>query len=62
MTDFGEVEALGIIAARHELLAANETLSPACRERNRELAKQYRIAQENELIRLADAAATMEVA
>jgi len=62
MNDFSEVDALGHIAARHELLAANDTLSPACRERNRELAKQYRLAQESELIRLADIAATMEVA
>jgi len=60
MNLFFEVEALGVIAARYEVLAANETLSLSCRERNRELAKEYRQAQEDELIRLANQA--LEVA
>ena len=52
MDDLILVESLGKIAAKFELLAARETLSPACRERNRELAKQYRNAQLDELVRL----------
>lgn len=62
MKNFDEVESLGKIASKFELLAANETLSPACRERNKELARQYRKAQENELIRLANVASVTEAA
>ena len=55
MNPFSEAESLGKIAATFELLAANDTLSPACRERNRELSRQFRQAQEDELIRLEKA-------
>lgn len=62
MENFDEVDSLGKIASKFELLAANDTLSPGCRERNRELARQYRKAQEDELIRLANEAKVTEAA
>ena len=56
MNPYSEVESLGNIAARFEVLAANETLSLSCRDRNRQMAELYRKAQEDELIRLANQA------